>query len=279
MRFQSAGRLGNILFIWSYAFSLSRNQGARKITIFADKSHTKIDKDLIETFKALGTGPIKFEINNYLGLILRIVDKISVSSPKFAKKIRQLLRISSEGQDKLEGAWIIRGFFQSQVFTSTHTNEIYKALIGIVQSKAQEDNLFERFPFLMTPYQALHIRLTDYIGSDFGVVDPESQLVCLQENLKVVICTDGTREEIASRINVSNFEVITPENSSAWETLAILSGAENLVTTNSTLSWWSGFLASQSGRTVWVPLHWNPELSQGKRLPSGTENTYIPTFE
>jgi hypothetical protein len=223
---------------------------------------------------------VKFEIKNHLGLLLKVIDKLSSITPSFSCSLQKLLRIQSEDRDELnENAWILRGYFQNPDFSEELIQSIYVALNGILESKASQRRLADRFEFLDEPYQAIHIRLSDFIGSDFGVIAPKSQLESLQENLNVVICTDGSIEEIERRIDISDYQVLTPGNTTGWETLAILSRAENLITTNSTLSWWSGFLALQSGKNVWTPTYWNPALMPGKKLTPQHNKQYIPKFE
>lgn len=280
MKIQSAGRLGNILFIWAYA--LTKNEGAdpRKVTIFADKYHSKLNADLNDIFSSLNSGLVAFETNNRLGFLLKSLDKVSSITPRTGQFIRKFLRIQVEGQDVLTNeARILRGFFQSAEILSRIQPEVSEKLEGILQRKNEETNFENKFAFLKEPYQAIHVRLTDYVGSEFGVIDPNSQVQCLQSNLNVVICTDGSVDQIASRINISNYTVLTPENTTAWETLAILSRAENVITTNSTLSWWSGFLALNRGKSVWIPEYWNPALKAAKHYPLQREKTYVPIFE
>jgi hypothetical protein len=280
MKIQSAGRLGNILFIWAFALKIAESKKPKKVSIFADKYHSKVDKDLLETFELLDSNLVIFEIKNHLGLVLKVIDKLSSITPSFSRFLQKLLRIQSEGRDELnENAWILRGYFQNPDFSEEMNQSISVALNGILQSKASQRSLEDRFEFLNEPYQAIHIRLSDFIGSDFGVIAPKSQLESLQENLNVVICTDGSIEEIERRIDISDYQVLTPGNTTGWETLAILSRAENLITTNSTLSWWSGFLALQSGKNVWTPAYWNPALMPGKKLTHQHDKQYIPIFE
>jgi hypothetical protein len=280
MKIQCAGRLGNILFIWAFALKIAESKNLKKVTIFADKYHSQVNRDLLETFESLDSKPVKFEINNHLGLLLKTIDKLSSTAPGFSRFSQKVLRIQSEGKDELnENAWIIRGYFQNPDFSKEMSQSICGALNGILQSKAPQRRLEDRFEFLNEPYQAIHIRLSDFVGSDFGVIAPKSQIECLQDNLNVVICTDGSIKEIERRIDISDYQVLTPGNTTAWETLAILSRAENLITTNSTLSWWSGFLALQSGKNVWTPAHWNPALMPGKKLTDQHDKQYVPVFE
>lgn len=280
MKIQSAGRLGNILFIWAFALKMAESMNPKKITIFADKYHSKVNQDLLETFESLDSSSVKFEINNHLGLLLKTIDKLSSVAPHFSRFSQKILRIQSEGKDEInENAWIIRGYFQNPEWSSEMHQSIGVALNRILHSKAPQQRLADRFEFLNGPYQAIHIRLSDFIGSDFGVIAPNSQIECLQDGLKVVICTDGSVEEIERRIDISGFQVLTAGDTTAWETLAILSRAENLITTNSTLSWWSGFLAIQSEKNVWVPAYWNPALIPGKKFAGQQGKQYIPVFE
>lgn len=280
MKIQSAGRLGNILFIWAFALKQREKLELDKVIIFADKFHTNINNDLLDTFSKLDDGSVKFTIDNRLGFLLKLLDKLAALGPRTSKFIQKGLRIQNEGERQLRSnPWIHRGYFQEPKFLSEIDEQIYDKLVKVLKLHESENKLKDKFPYLKNSYQAIHIRLTDYVGSEFGVVSPVSQIQCLDKNLKVVICTDGTLEEIASRIDISNIEVVTAKDSSAWETLAILSGAENLVTTNSTLSWWSGFLAINNGKKVWAPLYWNSNHSIQRNLPSGSENTYLPIFE
>ncbi len=280
MKIQSAGRLGNILFIWAYASYLQENSISKNLVIFADKYHTTINKELEQIQRLLGDDAVKFEINNRLGFFLKCLDKLTAVMPKLGLYAQKKLRIYSEQTDlEVQNAWILRGYFQDLKVISNIDSKIWQKLERIVQNQALEGRLTERLPFLTEPYQAIHVRLTDYVGSEFGVIDLNSQIGCLQSGLKLVICTDGTREDIEKRFSTTNYEVITPENSSAWETLAILSGAENLITSNSTLSWWAGFLACHTGKSVWTPKYWNPAGTTSKGLQAGSVKTYIPIFE
>jgi hypothetical protein len=280
MKIQSAGRLGNILFIWAFALKLAESKNPKKVTIFADKYHSEVNQDLLETFESLESDTVKFEINNRLGLLLKTLDKISTFAPRFSRLSQKILRVQSEGVDELnENAWITRGYFQKPNFSKEMNQSLCVALNRILQTKASRKRLEDRFEFLNEPYQAIHIRLSDFIGSDFGVIAPKSQLECLQENLNVVICTDGSIAEIERRIDISGYQLLTPSSTTAWETLAILSRAENLITTNSTLSWWSGFLAIHNGKNVWTPAYWNPALMPGKKLTHQHDKQYVPVFE
>jgi hypothetical protein len=280
LKIQSAGRLGNILFIWAYALNLSHNSKSKSVLVFADKYHSDINNELKDTFDKLSGYGVKFKVDNFLGLLLKIVDRVASKSPNSRKRIPAILRIQTEGVEKLNNkAWIQRGYFQNTVLHENLNDEIYRILKSILQDINIQSTLHQRMPSLRDEYQAIHIRMTDYFKFEFGVIEPQSQIQCLQKGLKLVICTDGAKEEVLKRINGLECEIITPAESNAWETLAILSGAKNLVITNSTLSWWSGFIASRDGNSVWAPSIWNGSDHNSNVSTLGPHKTYIPSFE
>jgi hypothetical protein len=280
MKIQSAGRLGNILFIWAYAFNLSKISNNDRIEIFADKYHSPIDESLMDTFLKLSSNEVKFVIDNKAGLILKTLDKASASMPRATKAIRNWLKVQTEDQDCMTNkAWIQRGFFQDSFYFQTSMNEVQERLGKMISSLKQSSNFKNKFPYLTDEYQAIHVRLSDFIDSETGVISLESQISCLGKELKTVICTDGSRDDILSRTTRQDFEIITPKESTAWETLAILSGAKLLVTSNSTLSWWSGFISAGNGNMVCIPKIWNKTRSTSMQLPFENVSTYRPKFE
>lgn len=279
MKIQSAGRLGNQLYIFSHALDLKINYKAGPITIFADRFHSEINHDLLETFNFLSGRGIDLKISYCLGFLLKFVDKLSGNAPNVSGNIRRALRIETEGLEKLsERAWIQRGFFQDDDIPENVMTKMNEILLDILESGISYSCLKQKIPVLASNYQAIHIRRTDFFSTEGGVIDPNSQLACLQDGLKVVICTDATKGDVESKFDCGGIEIITPKETSAWETLAILSNAENLVMTNSTLSFWAGFIASKKGKTVWAPRVWNVKTQESRILPYAY-HTYSPRFE
>jgi hypothetical protein len=280
MKIQSAGRLGNTLFIWAYASNLAKISKVDRVEIFADKYHSSIDETLIDTFQKLSSNEVNFSIDNKAGLILKIIDRIAVSTPRVTKVLRNKLRIQTEDQDVMTNeAWIQRGYFQDSVHFRAIENEIQVRLRKVISNLKYASDLTSKFPFLQKEYQAIHVRLSDFIDSEMGVISLESQMNCLEKDLNTIICTDGSRDDILSRTTRQDFEIITPTESTAWETLLILSEAKLLVTSNSTLSWWSGFISAGNGNKVWIPKIWNKNRSTAMQLPFKNVSTYTPKFE
>jgi hypothetical protein len=280
MKIQSAGRLGNILFIWAYALNTAKVSKRNRIEIFADKHHSLINEGLKDTFQKLSSSEVRFMIDNRAGLVLKILDWMSPSMPTLSRVLSRKMKIQTEHLDAMTNdAWIQRGYFQDAVHFRAIQNEIHERLTTIVSEQKTTSNLMTKFPFLANEYQALHVRLSDYIDSEAGVIDLDSQVSCLDKDLQTVICTDGSKAEILSRTTRQDFQIITPSESTAWETIAILSDAKVLVTSNSTLSWWSGFISAGNGNLVWIPKIWNNYHSTTMQLPFENVATYTPEFE
>ena len=280
MKIQSAGRLGNQLFIFGHALDIQINLQMRSVEIFADKFHSEINQELLDTFNFLSGHGVNLGVNNYYGFLLKAIDKLGRSSPRLSNLTQRTLRIETEGMETLsENVWIQRGFFQEDQLPENVMIKMQIILREILVNHVSRASLSQRMPYLDKGYQAIHMRRTDFFSTEAGVIDPSSQLECLESDLRVVICTDATKEEIFTKLNYENFEIITPNESSAWETLAILSRADNLVMTNSTLSFWAGFIASKEGKTVWAPSVWNKKSQELRKLPFYCSNTYNPRFE
>lgn len=279
MKIQSAGRLGNQLYIFSHALDLKINFDVGPIVIFADRFHSKINHDLLETFGYLSGRGIDLKVSHFHGFLLKFLDKLSGNAPQVSGTIRRALRIETEGLEKLsERAWIQRGYFQNDDIPENVMTKMNEILLDILENVTSYSFLKQKIPVLANDYQAIHIRRTDFFSTEGGVIDPNSQRACVQHGLKVVICTDATKGDIESTFDCEGIEIITPKEASSWETLAILSNAENLVMTNSTLSFWAGFIASKKGKTVWAPRVWNKKTQDSRTLPFA-HYTYSPRFE
>ncbi len=279
MKIQSAGRLGNILFIWSYALNIALKGNHEQIEIFADKHHSIIDENLKDTFQKLSSNDLKLKIDNKAGLILKIIDKFARFMPNQIRFVQRKLRIQTEHLDIMTNkALIQRGYFQDSMYFEEIKIEVHRRLEEIIRERKFNFQLIERFPFLVEDYQAVHVRLSDFIGSEAGVINLESQIRFLETGTKTIICTDGTKAQVLSMTSRQDIEIVTSDETNAWETIAILSGAKILVTSNSTLSWWSGFVAAGNKKIVWAPKVWNKKLLNTKPIPFDNVQTYDPKF-
>jgi hypothetical protein len=113
-------------------------------------------------------------------------------------------------------------------------------------------------------FQALvHIRGGDYISNsentdNFGLLSPNYYSEVLK-NLgvaEVVVSTDDLKwlTNFYEHFRIS--EVLDPTNSDEWDVFLAAVSSRIFLTSNSSLSWWAGFVASMSGTRVIIPQPW-----------------------
>jgi hypothetical protein len=75
------------------------------------------------------------------------------------------------------------------------------------------------------------------------------------EDFPVYILTDDVSE--AKKVfNDTEFSIIGSDQMSAWQSLALMTKAKYLVTSNSTLSWWGGRLNAVAEKVIITPEPW-----------------------
>jgi len=153
------------------------------------------------------------------------------------------------------------GYFQNWKYAEQQKETIRKELFPILESYYID--VSSRFD-LSEPYTVIHVRRGDYrtdqnpetrIGSlddaffvEWAKDHPSDRLVLLAEHRRDV-------EELILQINPSL--VLDNTSTSAWETLAIMSFANEILGSNSTLSWWGAWVASQKGAKAFLPSAWD----------------------
>ena len=255
MKIQSAGRLGNTLFLWAFALRLSK-ENKINISIFTDKFHSDVGIEANMTRTLLSEPGIRFYNSDFLGLLLTIIDWVSSRSVKLGRVLKKFLGISDEWDTITSRTHIIRGYFQNSDFVLKNkalvADKLLCATYSVEQGSEKVRYLKTRYP----QYQVVHIRLGDFLNSDFGVISPESYISAMDPIIPTLICTDGSQEEIIRMIDFSFEEILTPATLSAWETLCIMQGAVRFIGVNSTLSWWGAFLAISRGNLAFLPDQW-----------------------
>jgi hypothetical protein len=104
-------------------------------------------------------------------------------------------------------------------------------------------------------------------------------LQLLSPNLQTIICTDGTREEVNARVGNNDFEVLTPSETNAWETLSVITTAKKVISSNSTMSWWGAFIANKNGAEVFLPSRWIKDDESSPSMEFPGSRTFNSSFE
>lgn len=107
---------------------------------------------------------------------------------------------------------------------------------------------------------ALHYRAGDYVHSDgIGVLKQDyysRALEKLDSSIKVMVFSDDrdAAKSLIARLGIANRSEISSEDS-AIEVLFALATAENLITSNSTLSWWANYFSNADTRIAPKPFY------------------------
>lgn len=278
MRIQQSGRLGNFLFQWVFGIYLSKQSGKHTKIIF-DRYHS--DKTIFDEVQhQFRTPNVTLVYSHYYGPFFKVVDYFACRRPRAVKLLCSLLRVYAEDEFRLSrNRGTYRGFFQNVEYIEAVHEEALLTISEKLLNVEETTGLKERFPVLRFPYQVIHLRLGDFKNSEFGVVKLGSQLQHLKKDMQVIVCTDGTAEEIEARLNLSQMLVLTPAQIDAWETLAIISNAKTVIASNSTLSWWGGYLACSNGADVYLPNRWKKVRGEEQLLSFRGSKTYEVDFE
>ena len=129
----------------------------------------------------------------------------------------------------------------------------------------------------------VHVRRGDYLTTNhrnkFGVIGLKSYIPEIESirkrnpGLEVITITD----EVNSLRYENNYSalgrVIGPEITNPWLLLKVMSQADYLISANSSLSWWGGYLCMTRGGKVIIPQPWFREKNQ-----VGTGDYLHPVF-
>ncbi len=278
MKVLQSGRLGNFLFQWAFANHLALTNNVRTHIIF-DRFHSDISQiQDLQTF--FNSNKVVLDQRNLYGYGFKALDYLASMLPQTASSIRKILDIYTEGESSTrESSRIYRGYFQDPKFALSLNNADLAKLrqkIDTAKSEFQSRN-----PLLssINDYQAVHLRLGDFKNSSFGVLKIESMLKLLNPNLPTVICTDGSREEVDARVGNNNFQVLTPSETNAWETLSVITTARRVISSNSTMSWWGAFMANKNGAEVFLPSQWRKDDGNSLGMQFPGSKTFYSSFE
>jgi hypothetical protein len=154
-------------------------------------------------------------------------------------------------------SFLLTGYFQNYKYLDALSNNYHDSLS--IFTKQVRNNL-PRNLNLQGDLCVIHIRGGDYKNiKNFGNLSKEYYLNSLDSIGKklseAVILTNDYSYSIQLLGNKAR--IIGPGELGSWETLSVMSSATYLITANSTLSWWGGYLASAiEGSKVIIPSPW-----------------------
>jgi hypothetical protein len=267
LRIQLQGGLGNQLFIWAMAHHLIANSNKKIQIVYWTDGDSRDDRPLeLDRLKDFCNHDISIKKMRFLGLFLKVIDKIS--SIRFLQNFNfyRFFRVYPDQNsydlpnDDIKSG-LLRGFFQNVKVAESNKDTLRRELLECLSQVESIPN-----PFGRTRDWVLHIRRGDTtdMSAEWGILNLAHYSSILADSQRMSICTDDVYFEKAINSHFPLAEVLTPENGDAWQTLKVMYEAKKLVMANSTLSWWSGWLASQDpGKEIYFPTPWRPESTVG----------------
>jgi hypothetical protein len=131
------------------------------------------------------------------------------------------------------------------------------------------NNCLSRYPlpdYCLTEYLVVHIRRGDFelqseqlgiLGIDYYENAILAALASLQiSRIKIYVITDQVEAAKELFTERSDLVILGPTVLDEWRCLSLMSSARAVITANSTLSWWGGYLCHKNGGLMVIPNPW-----------------------
>ncbi len=153
------------------------------------------------------------------------------------------------------------GFFQNAKIIEQAHSALEIELIPIIKAKLRE--LKDKFD-LKAPYTVIHIRRYITTGLKltpihFCNLSSDYFIDWAKQNARqrIILLTESADQVSEIIKSVKPVLVLDASNSSPWDVLAIMAGAQQCLGSNSSLSWWGAKLCSIFGGQAWLPSNWS----------------------
>jgi hypothetical protein len=261
VKLQLSGRLGNQLFQFAYAHEMYRIFQSPVQLVYDNFHRDKNERfDLVSENLNCKKVLAPIEDNN-LGTLVKMLDKIGRHSNKQIQKHLQSMLSMSRQLDSHNFNFIfkkeprfITGFYINKDYVLKNESEIISDIQPTLSHKfSQVSQLIEKKA--LEQFQMMHIRRGDYQKNPdlYGLLKVDYYRN-LREEMPLILAVEN-ENDCAEFIEVLKPDlVLSKDNSDAWQTLAVMQQAKNLVISNSTFAWWGGFFAANNGGTVTMPV-------------------------
>ncbi|MEQ9298874.1 MAG: alpha-1,2-fucosyltransferase [Cyclobacteriaceae bacterium] len=256
------GRLGNHLFQYAFGISASRQLGTR----FSFKNEDRLEIDEYFELPSYKRGFLK------IPFLIRLYDRVK----SMIDTTRNVVVLDEyQTQVDLKDNVTYRGHFQSYDFFKEH-EQLVRREFTIKEQFTKDFNSRYGDIFSTNEVIGVHIRRGDYLdvhlpelGSK-GLQLPISYYrkclkeICSNKNSIVYFASDDIEFVKKQFENKPNY--IFSTNELIIDFIA-LSSVDKLITSNSSFSWWAGFL-NQRCQKVYAPKH-HLGFKVGKTVPAG----------
>ncbi|RQO71511.1 hypothetical protein DBR40_17075 [Pedobacter sp. KBW01] len=248
------GRLGNQLFQYAFIYAWAKKLG---VSFYLDKSIEPILIDRyfeIKNDRFIWLDRNIFRIKGFKNFFSFYLRKIFYNNLSWFLNLKKISTTGRETEFNIDNKTLIRGFFQSESFFISASEEI-KSLLAIKPSFRQSfTEIFKQLP----PDSAIvtiHIRRTDYIELDMAL-----PLDYYKEAISKVALTNAYFVFISDdpefvQVNFADIEPKYISNHSEIIDFQFLIHANCCILSNSSFSWWGAYL-NTNNPTVLAPKYW-----------------------
>lgn len=281
MRFQTKttvainGGLGNQLFQWFYAHSISKDSTFRIDRLFSPRHIKKLKEsnqfqelllhisDKCTHLKKTNGNPFWILVNKFFHLLNRawlIYPNEKVF--KFFGYFRECPNISvKQSENPPRNLIYSYGFFQQESIVKETLSIVEVELLPFLEDLTNKT----RVKFALTDdYTVIHIRRYPTKGYQLTPVQfcnlSDDYFLDWRRNQvinKLVVITKDKNDLGDLILQLSPSLVLDDTETSAWEALAIMYGSTKMLGSNSSLSWWGARLSQLRGSEVWMPSEWS----------------------
>lgn len=279
IRIQAIGGLGNQLFIWNLAHYLEDKFNCRIAIHFPE---TKSDRKCeIKALRSFCEHRIEIVESDSFNRYIHLLDRVRTKNSALSNLINNIFRIyqtnlPSETCEILgKKPRIVRGYFQSPDFVSRNFHLYFRELNDLTNYLRQESQLNRE---ISNDASIFHIRRGDFLknAEKVGLLTLEYFKEQIKPGVTTVIFTDAHKSDLEISTYFEDAKVFGEEIADTWTSFTFMSFAKNLVTSNSTFSWWAGFLAQARGGEVVAPSPWTRTPIYGPRYLSFEGFTHRP---
>ncbi len=252
------GGLGNQLFQWSYGIGLLKIPSVKEVKFLSMRrnlvpSHTQFELGkLIQSDEFSSFANLNLE---YSKLIRFLKDPLETRNPLNSARNR-ILDTTNEPfvNPEIDASRnICLGYYQNTNQVESASEQTLPKLSSSMRIKptgSLEKSIVGRTIF--------HVRRGDMLKvnhrKSLGVLsDSYYSEIRNKIDEDPVVLTDDLNEAARIARIIGASAIYGPETFDAFESLRIMSNAKLLVTANSTLSWWGGYLAIRNGNSAIIP--------------------------
>ena len=283
--FINAG-LGNQLFQYSYAHRNANNEGL-SICISVDsqpRQDRPFELNPLLEFCGHHQGSIKKTKGPVFLARIRKISSRLLPTPLHSLFSKLLIPNFEEIQfhyisKRIKNSGLIVGYFQHWSLVEESWPTFGTEINSLVEKTSLGSLEINRLLQSSKPVVVAHVRRGDLVNltASMGVLDfPYYEMALKQIPLQrsefhlIVVTDDVTGAKSITDLLLPD-EVLGPNELNPLQTLSLMALSDYVISANSTLSWWGGYLALKRGATSFIPYpwfrNWTPDAGTAFNFP------------